>query len=347
MKIKKKHKNYKVIITCSTRSGQKTASSLFKEDTVLFLPFDFPWLTLHFLYRLKPQNIIISESEFWPNFILTAHLLNIPILWVNGRVSPSSSKKLNLINKIFPILSLINQACVQNVKEKESFQNIGIKTIYLTGQLKFSTPIPIHTHTNESYHWKNPPVCIGISTHHPEEEILTKAFIKIRKSLPSFKLLIAPRHPYRTKQIINHITKERTQFKVQTFNQNFIINSQSDIFILDTLGQIPTYLPCANFAFIGGSLIPHGGQSPIEALAYNIPILYGPSIFNFSDIIQELTEQQSIIRVQNSSDIADKIIQLINTPQNIKKITEKSSLYFKKQQQDLEKTYNCIKKYYI
>jgi len=287
---------YDILLSTITDTGNQVAFQKFKNLPVkiIYLPFDCPFAIKRTLNAFNPSALVIAETEIWPNLILTASK-NIPVFLINARLSDKSFERYKKI-KFFlkPILNSISLIAVQDEKYKERFKTLGVseEKIIVTGNTKFDIEIsPI------CFLWENlipRPVVVAGSTHFPEEKLITEVFIKTS----SGSLFLAPRHPERFKEVEETVKslikgkKEIGFYKLSTLSENIKKDTFSKLIVLvDKIGVLaPLYRIC-DIAIIGGSFIPHGGQNPLEAIYWEKPVIFGPSMENFPFINEFLMEK--------------------------------------------------------
>lgn len=323
--IKNKFEDHEVLITCTTQTGSKTIEQIYGSTVShQYLPFDHKFFVKKFIAYWQPEITFILETEVWPNLIDVLVKNGKKVFLVNARMSKKSFKRyklfLPLLGKVF---SKIDFVVCQSLKDQERFINLGVnkKNINWDFSFKFdSLSISRSKSQRESIKNDNYKIIICASTHDPEEDILIEAF----KSLKGQKtiLVIAPRHPERINKILKNIKKFNLEVSLFSKN-NFLLDFSKKINLIDEIGYLENLFSVANIAFIGGSLIPHGGQNFLEAVRYSLPISSGSSTFNFQEISNDLI-RNNILKIGNSSKDISSIweSQLKMDPSQIKKISE-------------------------
>lgn len=310
--IKKLSKDYQIILSTITDTGQKVAQEKFKNHSVslIYIPFDIPCAIKRTIKFFNPLALILTETELWPNLIHIASK-KIPVILVNGRLSEKSFKGYKKI-KFFirPLLKKFSLICVQEQDYKERFIELGVEKekIHVTGNMKFDIELK-----EINFQWEPiipHPVILAGSTHDPEEEFILDAFLNLNiKST----LIIAPRHPERfgavEKMIKNKIEKVSIEINFSKLSdlqpsasslQPYICphdKSQTKAFIIlvDQMGILGSLYRVCDIAIIGGSFIPHGGQNPLEPAYWKKPIICGPYMQNFPFINQFLKEKACLM----------------------------------------------------
>ena len=323
--IKNKFEDYEVLITCTTQTGSKTIEQVYGSTVShQYLPFDHKLFIKKFIAYWQPEITFILETEVWPNLIDVLVKNGKKVFLVNARMSKKSFKRyklfLPLLGKVF---SKIDFVVCQSLKDQERFINLGVnkKNINWDYSFKFdSLSISRPESQGELIKNDNYKIIICASTHYPEEDILIEAF----KSLEEQKiiLVIAPRHPERINKILKNIKKFNLEVSLFSKN-NFLLDFSKKINLIDEIGYLENLFSVANIAFIGGSLIPHGGQNFLEAVRYSLPISSGSSTFNFQEISNDLIKN-NILKIGNSSKDLRSIweSQLKMDPSQIKKTSK-------------------------
>lgn len=308
--LKKRHPECKIYFSSLTNTGLRIAQDrLTGVDKIFFIPLDFRWVVKKFFRILKPQLFILAESEFWPNLLREAKRQTQGVLLINGRISPPSFKKYYRFRFFFKkILKNIDYFLVQTKKEKNGLENIGVRAdkVEVSGNLKTEIVLPSFTENDvvqfkESLNIANGhKVVLAGSTRKGEEEKLIEAFALARKEKDNINFILAPRHPERTREI------ERL-FK----NFPFVVKRRSDIqpdqtwdvLILDTLGELSRLYALCDVAFIGGSLVPWGGQNLLEPAFYGKPIFFGPHMENFQELADKFVQADAARIVETQEDV--------------------------------------------
>jgi 3-deoxy-D-manno-octulosonic-acid transferase len=310
MDFKKRYPEYKIYFSSLTNTGVRIArKKLVGVDEIFFVPMDFRWVVKKYFRILNPSLFILAESEFWPNLLKEAQRQTQGVLLINGRISPPSFKKYFRFRYFFKkILKNIDYFLVQTEREKKSLENIGVPTscIEVSGNLKTEIILPSFTE-NEIVHLKeslaiskDKKIVLAGSTRKGEEEKLIEAFSQARKEKENIKFILAPRHPERSEeieQLFKHSPFEvKRRSKIQT-------DQTWDVLILDTLGELSQLYALCDVAFIGGSLIPWGGQNLLEPAFYGKPIFFGPHMENFQELADKFVESNAAQIVETQEDV--------------------------------------------
>ena len=330
-----KIKNIKqILVTTSTLSSSKIFEKFkFKKTLHQFYPLDNVHIVNNFLNYWKPSSVIFVESEIWPTMISQLKKREIKVFLINARMSEKSFKRWfsfrhfgrNILEKfdyIFP----------QNKETFSYFKKLGIKKLKFLGNLKFiSTHNDKLTGVNKKY-FKNRIVLCSASTHHNEEEIFANLHIRYKKKIPNLITIIIPRHIERTNEISQMLDKKKLKFIKHSESRKKFKNF--DIYIVDSYGESKSFYKISNVVFLGGSLVPKGGQNPLEALRFGCNILHGNYTFNFNDVYKMLGKEKLSLKVNNSKDLEKKTFSLLKKKKNdfnkIKKFKKIGDLILKK-----------------
>lgn len=345
--LKKRHPENKIYFSSLTNTGLRIAQDrLVGVDKIFFIPLDFRWVVKKYFRILKPELFILAESEFWPNLLREAKRQTQGVLLINGRISPPSYKKYYRFRFIFKrILKNIDYFLVQTKNEKNCLENIGVRSdkVEVSGNLKTEIVLPSFTGNDvvqfkESLNIaKGHKVVLAGSTRQGEEEKLIEAFARARKEKDNINFILAPRHPERTVEI------ERI-FK----NFPFVVKRRSeiqpdqtwDVLILDTLGELSRLYALCDLAFIGGSLIPWGGQNLLEPAFYGKPIFFGPHMENFQELADKFVKADAARIVETQEDV--KRMFLLSDDEETQRRGEKAQQILNQFQGVTERTLNRI-----
>ncbi|MBR1775488.1 3-deoxy-D-manno-octulosonic acid transferase [bacterium] len=288
-KIKQEFPEQFLVITTSTITGQDIAKKKLGEvaDYITFFPFDECFSIKRFMQNVHPSVVLIAETEIWPTFAFGCKKRNIPLYIINGRISDLSYWMYRLAKPFFKqVLENYSGIFTQSIEDKDKFISIGVdkENAEFMGNLKFGiTKSTAKINISEG----NYPILLAGSTHKPENPIVISTYKKLKQDIPSLKLIIAPRHLERVKEIETLAQKAGLTFGNRSKDDKF--NEKTDIIILDTLGELKNMYSVIDVAFIGGSFNKTGGHNPLEATIWEKPVLSGPAIFNFKDIYKILT----------------------------------------------------------
>ncbi len=339
-KTKETFSDCKLVVTTGTKTGQEIAKKKFDgiADFVTYFPLDIDFCVKSFLNKIKPDVVLIAETELWPTFAQYCKKMNIPLFVINGRISDSTFRSYRLLKPFFTGL-FKNYAGIftQSAQDKEKFIQIGApadKTEVMRN-LKFDVK-KVHA----EFDLGDGRIIIAGSTHKDEDEIILNAFVKLKKEFPDIKLLLAPRHLTRETEVKALAEKTGLPYGLRSNNDRF---DKNDIIILNTLGELSKIYQICDFAFIGGSFNKTGGHNPLEAVVYEKPAISGPSIHNFKDIYWLLTQSNAGKVVKTSEELTNYMHKLLADKDFYNKACSDCKTIFEEQQGALEFVINRLK----
>jgi len=305
-----------IVVTTTTPTGaDRVNASLKNLVTHYYLPYDLPGALNRFFNTLQPQLGIIMETELWPNLFQVCHTHKIPLFIANARLSARSAKGYQRIARLTrDMMHNVSQMAVQTATEAQRFIQLGLDParITVTGSIKFDLTIPADLLEQASQlraQWgKERLIWIAASTHEGEEEQILASYSLIRKKLPQTLLVLVPRHPDRFAKVI--ATCQRQGYATVLRSENKPCTTTSEIFIGDSMGELLLFYAASDVAFVGGSLITKGGHNPLEPAAVGIPIVMGPSLFNFAAISEQLQQAGALVTITSPTQLAEQVLLL-------------------------------------
>ena len=322
-KLKKTKKISQILITSNTLSSSKVISKIkLKKVSHQFFPIDSNIIIKKFINHWKPSMALFIDSEIWPNTLTNLNKQKIPTILINARITRKSYnnwiKLKNFSKSIFNKFDL----CMSSNKETIGFlKKLGAKNIKYFGNLKYSQSenekIEIDSQTIKFISKKT--VWCASSTHNSEEKFAGHIHNKLKKKYKNLLTVIIPRHIDRVNEINEQLSN--LGLKVHTHEPKSKINEDTDIYLVNSFGKTKSFYSIIKNVFLGGSLIKHGGQNPLEAVRYNCNILHGPNISNFNEIYKFLNKQKiskKVINVNQSANILHKLFNSKKSQKNIK-----------------------------
>ena len=297
--LEKNKKIKKIILTSSTTSSALIFSKYkFKKTTHIYFPIDTNYLTKKFIKYWKPQIALFIDSEIWPNMFNNLKINNIPIILLNGRITKKSFKRWMkfpyFAKKNFSKISL---AMPQNNETSKYLKTLGVKKIKIVGNLKYFGQSKKFLDKNTKKLFKNRLIFCAASTHYNEELFIGKIHKELKLKYNNLLTILIPRHANRSNSIANEL--ENIGLKIITRSSKQKISKNTDIYIADTYGETSKFYGLSNITFLGGSLVPHGGQNPLEPARMGSYILHGPNIQNFKEVYNMLSKLNISSKVNN------------------------------------------------
>ncbi|KXJ47124.1 MAG: 3-deoxy-D-manno-octulosonic acid transferase [Cycloclasticus sp. Phe_18] len=306
-----------VLVTTTTPTGSARVKAFLGHRVHhVYLPYDMPGAMRRFYRCFKPAIAIILETEIWPNMLYQAKLRHVPSIIVNARLSEKSAKGYAYLGRFMrQTLANITHVCAQTDESMKRFVHLGLDKdkISVPGNIKFDIDMPAHLLEQADVirrDWfQQRPSWIAASTHEGEDEKVLDAFSTIKKQHADTLLVLVPRHPER----FNAVAKlcEKKGYTVTRRSEQKSSRVTTDVFLLDTLGELKLYYATVDIAFIGGSLVPTGGHNMLEAAAQSVPVLFGPFVHNFTEISNRLLVKQAARQVADADELATWVIELL------------------------------------
>ncbi len=303
--LKEKFPDGGIVLSTITKTGSELAKKIFLGDAIIiYFPLDFRFIVKRVVALIRPKIYVMVETEIWPNLLKEIRQRDIASILINGRISDKSFVKYKFVRPYLKnILTKINSFCMQSDLDAKRILELGAPEdrVRITGNMKFDADIKVDFEATQRMRQRlllniDDQLLVAGSTHRGEERAIIKAFKELTQEFPHLKLLIAPRHIDRAGEV-KALVKQYTQ-------------GQKTI-VLDTIGQLINAYAIATIVFVGGSLVKHGGQNPIEPAAFEKPIIFGPNMFNFKDIARLFVENRAAIQISDGEELLEKITILL------------------------------------
>jgi 3-deoxy-D-manno-octulosonic-acid transferase len=283
--------NLRILLTSGTVTSAAIVAKRFPADIIhQYVPYDSPRYVARFLDHWRPSLALFIESDLWPNLILASAARRLPLVLINGRMSHRSFPRWRRISgTISALLGSFEVCLAQSQVDAERFTALGSRNVIATGNLKLDVPAPpADTARLERLMsvTRGRPIIVAASTHPGEEEILLETHRALAGFFPSLLTVIVPRHPDRGEAIARTIAAAGLHVALRSREE--LPTATTDIYVADTMGELGLFYRLAPIVFMGGSLIPRGGQNPIEAVKLGASIVHGPHVFNFTDVYEAL-----------------------------------------------------------
>jgi 3-deoxy-D-manno-octulosonic-acid transferase len=339
-----------VLLTSGTVTAARIAAQRLPDGALhQFVPLDVPNFVQAFFDHWRPNLALIAESEFWPNLITEGRRRGIPFVLVNGRLSDRSYGRWRLARGTArALLSRIDLCLAQETEIAERLEQLGAKQVVTTGNLKFDTPPPPAEPAQLSAlerSMRNRPVVLAASTHPGEETIIIDAHLRVRRLVPSLLTVIAPRHPERGAQIVD-LAEEMGAVPVMR-SRGHVPDRGTEIYVADTIGELGLFYRIAPIVFMGGSLVRHGGQNPIEPAKLDRAILHGPHVGNFSAIYAQLNRNRGAATVTDAESLAKSIALLLDDAELVRSMAAAAHATVDKLGGALDRTVKAIEPYLV
>jgi len=309
--------NIRILLTSGTVTSAAIVARRFPPDVIhQYVPYDSPRFVGRFLDHWRPSLALFIESDLWPNLILSSAARRLPMVLINGRMSPRSFPRWRRVSgTISAILDKFDICLAQSNTDAARFTALGSRNVVTTGNLKLDVPAPpadpLKLERLISM-TRGRPIILAASTHPGEDEILTEAHRTLSGFFPSLLTVIVPRHPDRGPAIARMIAA--SGLKPGLRSSDNLPTAATDIYVADTLGELGLFYRLAPTVFMGGSLVAHGGQNPIEAIKLDASIVHGPHVYNFSDVYEALDSSGGARRADTREALVKQLGQLLGDP---------------------------------
>ncbi len=309
-----------LLITCTTPTGSaRVREVLGKSVEHVYLPYDLPDALHRFFRCFRPRLALIMETEIWPNLFHACGERQIPLAILNGRLSEKSARGYaNLSGLVKASLSQVTQIAAQTRSDADRYLALGAipNTVSVLGNIKFDIQFD-ETFSNQSLElrrslFSHRPVWIAGSTHPGEEALILDALAWIQVTVPDALLVLAPRHPERSGDV--RALCEGRGLRVQTRSEARACDDKTSVFLIDGIGELRKFYGAAVVAFVGGSLIPHGGQNVLEAAAVGVPVIFGPYMMNFDEISRNLLAAGGGVQIDTPDLLAEWVARFLQEP---------------------------------
>ena len=321
-KLEKENSVKQILVTSNTLSSSKILSDFKLKKTIhQFFPIDTNHHSNKFLNYWKPSISIFIDSEIWPNMLYNIKKRSSSLVLMNARITSKSFKKWKIFSlsarKIFQKFDICLSS---NLRSKNYLKSLGAKNIKYIGNLKFSQTEDSKTDLNKDIKkfFITKKIWCASSTHNSEEKICAETHKKLKTKYKNLLTIIIPRHVHRANEIKKEIQK--LNLRVHIHNPKNKIDPQTDIYLVDSFGQTKSFFKICKTVFLGGSIIEHGGQNPLEAVRYGCNVVHGPNVWNFEEIYSLLKKNEVSNKIMNSSQLTAKIDKILNMKTNSRNI---------------------------
>lgn len=320
-----------IAISTTTTTGYEVALQRFPGCLIFFWPLDFSWAVSQALRRIRPDLVVLVELELWPNFLRIAERHGIPVALINGRITERSFRGYQRLGPVaVGMLSRITWFAVQNPLYADRFRQLGAPEdrLQITGSIKFdgvstdrkSATVDVFRHrlglSDEAQ------VFVAGSTHATEERLALDTWLAVRSEFPGLHLILVPRHAERFEEVAALVGQE---YRLPLLKRSRLTSADPTgagtvalpeaVILWDTLGELSRVWGLASVAFVGGSLVPRGGQSMIEPAGFGVPVITGPQTWNFADVVTQLKQVQGIQTVTSGSELTSVVQHLLRNPE--------------------------------
>jgi 3-deoxy-D-manno-octulosonic-acid transferase len=342
-----------ILVTTMTPTGSQRVREIFGDSVShVYLPYDLPGAMARFLARVQPRLLIIMETELWPNLLHACQQRASPVILANARLSANSAAGYQRIGGLTrKMLTSVTAVAAQTEVDAARFIDLGAppSTVYATGSIKFDSRLPANFSEKAEelrHQWgTDRAVWIAASTHEGEEEAVLDAFsqLKLKPAFNDVLLVLVPRHPERFNRVAA-LCKRRGFIVARRSYGN--VNTQTEIYLGDTMGDLPLLYAACDVAFVGGSLVPIGGHNLLEPAAVGLPVIMGPHVFECAEICRQLLEAEAAQQVSEAAQLGEAVKMYLSDATLKKQTGEKGRLFVEKNRGALERLLKIIEDVY-
>ena len=329
--------DWEIALSTSTDTGYEVAEkSLAASDCdvrLFYYPLDASWAVRRVFNAIRPGAVVLIELELWPNFLMAARAADIPVFVVNGRLTERSARRYAKIPFFGRFLfSLPNTFAVQDEAYAKRFREMGVPAdrLEVLGNLKYDIGLPgadferLIQETRSILHWPSERgdvsgedtqlVLMGGCTHPGEEKVLLEGFADILSVHPASRLILAPRHIERSGEVLELANAARLGVVSRWSEWSEKASDQSDlrVLVVDVIGELDRFYELADLVFVGGSLVKHGGHNILEPARFGKPVIFGPWVDNFSQMVEHFLARKSVIQVESPEDFRKELKRLVS-----------------------------------
>ena len=346
-KLRERYPSHRVVVSTTTASGQKLARARFGEENVFYFPLDFAFCVRRYLRVLKPELIVLAETEFWPNFLRLAKSSGAKVAVVNARISDRSLPGYSRVRRwLRRVLANVDVLLAQTEEDQRRLVEIGAtpEWVHVAGNLKFDVPPATETEfvmrlRETLVSSESGPVIVCGSTMEGEEPLLLRGFENVLASHPKAVMVLAPRHPERFDKVASLLDRlgvkywRRSQWRGEAVS--------GGVLLLDSIGELASAYSLADIAFVGGSLVAHGGHNILEPAQFGVAIVTGVSYQNFRDIVRRFEKNQAV-RIVGAAELPLVFMELVDSPETRKKLGQKALETLRQESGATERTLQAL-----
>ncbi|MBV8184950.1 MAG: 3-deoxy-D-manno-octulosonic acid transferase [Hyphomicrobiales bacterium] len=343
-------KSLNVLVTSvTTTSAQVLARRLPAGALHQYAPFDTPLFMRRFFDHWRPDLALFAESELWPNAIVEARRRQIPLALVNARMSERSLARWRRLPRTIEVLAGSFDLCLAQTEiDAERYRFLGAHGVVTAGNLKYDVPPPPADQialASLKGMTAGRPVLLAASTHAGEEAIVAQTHRMLAQHFPSLLTIIAPRHPERGSEIAS--TVKAAGLRPAMRSRRLGPDSACDIYVADTVGELGLFYRLTPIVFMGKSLVPHGGQNPIEPAKLGAAILHGPHVQNFESVYRALDEAGGAREITDSRTLALAFAQMIADPKKLREMVRAAGMAVERLTGAVDRTMGAIEPYLV
>jgi 3-deoxy-D-manno-octulosonic-acid transferase len=353
----REHPDWDCAVSTTTDTGYDEACKRFSDLPVFYWPFDFSWAVRRGLRRVNPSLVVLAEGEMWPNFLQAADERGVPVVVVNGRMSPRSFRRYRLCGGLLrPVLARVDCFAVQTEEYAVHFRELGARpeTVHVTGSVKYDG-VEGDRHNSRTEQLRrllgiggDDLVWIAGSTQATEEQIVLDIYRRLRPNHPKLRLLVVPRQKDRFEEVASLLEKSRLSFVRRSRLDNDLVrpvlpSARPPVVLVDTIGELGALWGLADVAFVGGSLDgKRGGQNMIEPAAYGAAVVFGPHVWNFRNTATRLVDAGAALQVRDGVELENVVRKLLTDSAERQRFGDAARQFVSEQRGATERTVDLI-----
>lgn len=303
--------DHRILLTGMTPTGRAAGREVYGEQVIqAYLPYDYPGAVSRFFRHYRPAFGVLMETEIWPNLLAGARRADVPVVLANARLSIRSARGYGRFRRLVgPAFAALSGVAAQTAGDAQRLACLGVKVLAVCGNLKFDVR-PAAEKIDQGRQWRQAigtrPVWLAASTREGEEDLVLAAWR--RAAIPHALLVLVPRHPQRFAEVASLVEQQGWRLVRRSVG---LPNDDTEVWLGDSMGEMAAYFSLADLAFVGGSLLPLGGQNLIEAAACACPVLVGPHTFNFLQATEDAIAAGAALRVANADELGISVAALL------------------------------------
>jgi len=316
-RLQEHYPDHQLLLTHATPTGRAAGEQLYGDEVLrVYLPYDYPFVVKRFLNHFRPHVGVLLETEIWFNLIHACHAEQIPLLLLNARLSEKSAKRYARYPYLVKSgLGELHSIASQTTADAERLTALGGANVSVMGNLKYDIEPPLAMlelgQRMRSQFGFDRKIFLAASTREGEETLLMDRLELLK--IPGLLIVIVPRHPQRFQEVEAMLVQRGFIFQRRSSNRSIALETQ--VVLGDSMGEMFAYYAACDIAFIGGSLLPFGGQNLIEACAVGKPVVIGPHTYNFAQASELAVVSGAAVRVQNTQELLQKVENLLAHPE--------------------------------
>ena len=350
--LQQKYPQHDLVVTTMTPTGSARVRENLGDDVFhVYIPYDLPSAVRRFLDKIRPELVIVMETEVWPNLFHACEHRKIPVILANARMSERSARGYSRFPKLTrSTLGCLRVIAAQSKSDAQRFEDLGAdaKQLQVTGSVKFDFEIPASVREQAEVLRRrlgiDRPIWIAASTHEGEEEQVLDALAQVSQSIPNVLLLLVPRHPERFARVVALCKKRGLGLAQHSLGES--CKAGTRVYLGDTMGELPLMYAASDVAFVGGSLVAVGGHNLLEPAALQVPSIVGPHVFNFAEITRSLVEHEGAIQVQDVAQLAANVERLMRDPARRHQIGQNAYAFVEQNRGSLGRLFKLIEDVY-